>query len=379
MASNIRIGDIPTKLVYIYGEGSKKKIKRHMWDRIDVPIDEDVEVIPAFCTSATNNKSIETGKHWATKAIYKWDEKAQRSIQVSTQEPVIKAVDNKPLVGLKIVNLETHSQGGRAYKVVTNEGFYFDLREDVLLDTILRVGIQPGGVLDGEFLWARVGSQMKLIRANSELHKALKETTIRGKKKKIPNSELEVGTIYRTKSGITKVLLGFVDTKVYGKTQETYEYQRGSWAWGVNNRLIKPSKYYSRTQKNHGLWLELHNSEIDQKTFDTKLQSSGINTWGYSISKNHSFIESIGKLIVPTDVIQIKKEQAYTYIKNANAKYACLQLERFEPRRHDFYSSYVINASAFLNMVPTGTEMQTSQWCDILEERVQEDKGRENE
>jgi hypothetical protein len=30
-------------------------------------------------------------------------------------------------------------------------------------------------------------------------------------------------------------------------------------------------------------------------------------------------------------------------------------------------------------MVPTGTEMQTSQWCDILEERVQEDKGRENE
>ena len=109
-------------------------------------------------------------------------------------------MENKPISGLRVLSLEHRGQGGRAYKVVTPDGFYFDLREDILLDTMKTEGVAPGGILRGQYIWARVGAEMKLVRKGSELFRALLEASERSILSAIPLKQLKVGTVYETVS-----------------------------------------------------------------------------------------------------------------------------------------------------------------------------------
>lgn len=176
-------GSIPQKIRYYCRPKTKSQFS---WDDIDGGYSQ--EVIPAFCCEADNPKTNETAKSWASPSH--WDDKKWKAQIVE--------YDNSPIDGsrIKIIGLEHRSQGGRAYKVVIDNKYYFDFREDVLLDTILECGINKGGILNGEFIWGRVGSQMKLIRYNSELHKELLSAQKRKQLKKIPNKELVVGDLY---------------------------------------------------------------------------------------------------------------------------------------------------------------------------------------
>jgi len=188
-------GNIPERVTYFYSS-SKKLVTECYWDNPLLKAGwKGQEVIPAFCSNADNEKTCETGKRWA-------QDYSNKKVETLTR-------NNDPMP-IKILSLEKRNEGGRAYKIVTNENFFFDLREDVLLDTIINCEIVKG-VPTGKFIWATVGSEMKLVRVGSDLHKLLIESTEDGKKKKISQKDLEIGGIYRGKSKEKYVFVGFLD------------------------------------------------------------------------------------------------------------------------------------------------------------------------
>lgn len=76
-------------------------------------------------------------------------------------------IENDPYPMLTLVGLEIRGEGGRAYKVVTPDGYLVDLREDVLLECMFRNGVTKGRkgeppTLKGPFQWVVNGTQMKL-------------------------------------------------------------------------------------------------------------------------------------------------------------------------------------------------------------------------
>lgn len=206
-----KIDSIPEKLIYVYSKSTC--------------IDGEL-VYPTFIADANKPKTIETGTNWAE--IKEWD-KNNSGISVSKLE-----VNNSPVSKVRISSLEKRGRGGRAYKVIItlpnkSELFYVDLREDVLMDTILEKGIDKKGILKGDFIWARVDTDMKLIRVGSKLHDKMIEST-KLNSVKISKSKLEVGGVYSNKHH-TKVYLGeFATVNCTQKTIETIR-NNNNYSW----------------------------------------------------------------------------------------------------------------------------------------------------
>lgn len=69
---------------------------------------------------------------------------------------------NVPMTGLVIIGLEERGNGGRAFKVTyPGDNSLFDVREDQVLQAMINHGIQKGGILGGEWVWAMNHTQIK--------------------------------------------------------------------------------------------------------------------------------------------------------------------------------------------------------------------------
>lgn len=198
-------GNIPKSVTYF--AQSATEVGFSWEDDEDNKVTDKVKVRPAYCSDSDNKKTCETGKKWATIRSYNYDKR----VYEDEIPPVIETRDNAPMKGIRIVSLEVRAQGGRAYKVVTKDGFYFDLREDVLLDAMLFSSITKGE-LKGEYIWAKVGSQMKLVRVGSTLHTALVDADARHRSGPVKAGSLEAGQVYRMKNGDYRLYLGKVNT-----------------------------------------------------------------------------------------------------------------------------------------------------------------------
>lgn len=165
-----------------------------------------LKVKPVFISDSSNKKTNETGQTWANQR--QWDYKTQTWIEPLESNVVTRK--NEPFSGVKITGLEHRGNGGRAYKAVDENGYWFDVREDVILDTMFECGIDKDAVLNGEFIWCRIASQMKLVRVGSELHRAAIEANERRQNKVIPKSQLKFGHLYQTKAGNKFLYLGEV-------------------------------------------------------------------------------------------------------------------------------------------------------------------------
>jgi hypothetical protein len=189
MATRIK-GNIPKNLKIFARPPIKVTTK---WDDGD---DENemitAEVIPVFVADATNSKTQATGKTWAEQQF--WDYTTQTR-KVST--PCVPfEIPNTPFTSLQIISLEYRGQGGRAYKVRADGKYYVDLREDVLLDAMLNTGIVAGGFVRGEFIFAMVNSEMKVVRVGSSLHDRLVLATAEKAKPAIGVSGMVPGKVY---------------------------------------------------------------------------------------------------------------------------------------------------------------------------------------
>jgi len=130
-------------------------------------------------------------------------------------KPLIESFDNTEIDNIKVCCLDYRGNGGRAYKVIINDKFYVDMREDVILDTMITCGIEKEGILKGKYVWAKYGGNMKLVRVGSYSHSIYLKGKDPSEMKEIPKSEIVIGGIYRMKSGNTSMYLGKYKTYQY--------------------------------------------------------------------------------------------------------------------------------------------------------------------
>lgn len=341
------VGNIPENITFVYS--NKKKLESY-WENDALHAGwEGQEVTPAFCSDSANAKTLETGRSWASR---KWrhDDPTPQVCEYPHK--------NDPIVGLKVVSLEHRGEGGRAYKVLTPDNYYFDVREDVLMDTMLEVGISGGGILNGSFVWARVGSEMKLVRVGSKLHDALLVATADRQLKKIRYGDLQVGHIYAGKGADKFIFLGYVDTIFCEREEIRSGY--GGWSWG--NSRNEP-RQYTRTSR------EIKNGILLCKVVDYVKDNKHIcedNLYHLEIKTTHSYIKDIGTIDVPSDIISRVNSWANQYIishskdEHISRNYGAKNLQDYE----DEYFSY---RSSLLLAVPTGTPLVVSdKWKDYL-------------
>lgn len=278
MPTKTVVGNIPENVTYIYSHDQKLS---SYWE------DDSLHagfvgqtVTPAFCSDASNVKTLETGRSWAGAEHWDGNKRVKGVVKEITKK-------NDPIKGIKIVGLEIRSEGGRAYKVVTPDNYYFDVREDILMDTMIEAGISKGGILNGEYIWAKVGSAMKLVRVGSLLHKALIVATEDRSLKKLKHGELKFGHIYKGKGAKSYVFLGYVDTEKF--IQETVVKQ----SYGCKAKY----KYLQKEIRNGVLLME--HSAFIMSLFD----KGEMTPYGLEINNSHSFIKDIGEVAMPVDVV----------------------------------------------------------------------------
>ena len=274
------VGYIPERIVFIYGRPHDKKIAEDLLESAKVP---------AFVCAAENKKSRENGKNWV-RSSFRFKKTPYNLLEDEER--------NGPFTGIRICGLEKRAEGGRAYKALLPNTHYVDLREDVLLDTLMSVGISPGGVLNGEFVFASVSSQFKIVRVGSQLHAELVKSTEGKFAKKISNRDLKVGNIYEARSGATSVYLGKV---------KTIEIVGDRWS-GIRG-MRKPSTFH--------LWFEIISSynygyygekgkKPPQEKYDHSLKE-GSALGNFELKKTHNFIYDKGESNLSFNIDDIKR------------------------------------------------------------------------
>lgn len=256
----MRNGSIPAKLVIFL---RPEKTFQH-------PNGESLTTRPAYVGDAERDWCRERGSSWAEGP--RWS-KAKN--EVETLE-----VPNTPFEYLRIIDLDIRSEGGRAFKVLTAEGYLVDLREDALMDIMLHDGVEPGGLLRGKFLWVMNGSQMRIARVGSRIHQQLQAKTKTQAKKKIPLGDLVTGGIYRSASGNTAVYLGRAirDKKRYLAWVPLWNYQDRQEDFHLNDR-------YAVLTTSHSYIEQVEQMEIPPETYKRiERVESGGDGWNWDSS-----------------------------------------------------------------------------------------------
>lgn len=283
----ISSGSIPKMVSYIYSVPREVSVGCP-WDGAEFDNGELVGgkktlVYPTFVVDSENKKSLETARTWAQNL---YDNKGK-----SVRE---ESFSNDPIKKIAILSLEMRGNGGRAYKVLIDDKYYVDLREDVMVDAMLANGIQPGGILNGKFIWVKQGANTKLCRVDSELYKMIKEYQDRSSIKTIGKGDLEVGGVYATKRGDQGIFIGYVDT-VDGK--------------GVLQKKQMLFCNFNQYEKLNTLAKNIANKN---------------NYYNIDIKKSHSYIEKVNQVDIPEN--SISKIQKYS-MKDWEATFASMEKE----------------------------------------------------
>lgn len=180
-------GYIPEKVTYV--SSNTKEIDIYDSDDYRAKIIDTKTVTPSY--------PVEHGK--SLEAAIKW---------TGLKSPEIETFDNAPISGVQICDLVFRGNGGRAYKALLHGKYYVDLREDVLMDTIISCGIEKSGILLGKYVWAKLGTQMRLIREGSYIHSVLSTLKPASETKFIPDAKIKAGHIYKTRKSEFYVYFG---------------------------------------------------------------------------------------------------------------------------------------------------------------------------
>lgn len=271
-------GRIPEKMVaylrpkqsLMLGAGNPHNHWSFPLDNRETPGFARFDACQAFVVPVDSEAFQKSGLVWACGGQYHF--------QIQKPEDVVKVeFENKPFRSLRWVGIDSRSEGGVAYKVVTPEGWLVDLREDVVMECLFEGVIHPlssqsqgvGTYFTGEFVWAVMGSQSRLVLVGSKLYWELRESATRRTMQVISDGDLEVGGMYRSRKGEEFILLG----RGMGKGRKyLYKVMRG----GLRGRS----------------WQELVDEDVN-----VLCKPSVLPFWHYSGS--FTMVEKVGKVDVP--------------------------------------------------------------------------------
>ena len=110
---------------------------------------------PAFVTDFYAEYMAKKAREWASRVgVDEYDE----------------AILDAPVHrNLTVVGIDHRREGGVALKVITEQGWLVDLREEEFMEATL-TGSLRAGVITGEFVWTRGVTQMRLVRVGDKLY-----------------------------------------------------------------------------------------------------------------------------------------------------------------------------------------------------------------
>lgn len=337
MSAKVAIGSIPEKICYVFSREEEVYIGC-AWDVdwFDQSKNKKVQVLPAFPIEDGDEKAQLRAIQWAEKAYYNQPVKEKAQIDV---------VENKPIHGVRVCSVEHRGQGGRAYKAIINK-YYVDLREDVLMDTILQSGIAAGGVLLGEYIWAKVSGQMKLVRMGSELHRLIAEFDSKKDIKPIGKDELEIGGVYQTRKKEKSIFLGYVNTIIFSikGDEDSDRYSDTVISFDLNHKTIKKAM----------LFYEVNDFDsLEKNVKDIKLVDS---QYRFKIKKSHNFIEKADQVEVPENIVSFLRTRAQKQVKEYILEYTGHKEPEHFDNRFDSWGlrNQIIYESDHLNLSEYG-------------------------
>lgn len=229
------------------------------------------KVIPAFCSDSDNKKTIETGRSWARENRYsnRGIDNTSKIEEFSFKNEIIKEVE--------LVSLEKRSEGGRAWKVLVYGHYYFDLREDVLLDILLTDTVK-NGIIKAGLIWTKIGSQMKLVRWGSELYQMAIDSGNRKESKNIKNPE--IGGVYENRKGEQFLYLGKVKTKKEKIIDVSGQLWLGIPTYNKDKELLDKYDYVETNYRTDRktlkyYFLSSYSEVVKSKAVITKLEQTG--------------------------------------------------------------------------------------------------------
>lgn len=291
-------GYIPEKILYVCKQSESITPKFSDTDEEFF----STSAMPAFPVDPTRENTVESARKWAQGYGYNSKDEVHKEVEMP----------NEPIYEVQIVDLEIRGEGGRAYKAIVHGSFLVDIREDVILEAMLEKGIRQGNFISCNFIWCRVGTQMKLVRNGSSLHKAVQKAHILKQQKKVSTKNLVAGTIYQNIQGKC-IFLGFVktaDLKLHYVNKRTSFFNRdndGSY-YAIEGR--------SKIEKRQ-LWLDLNYKE-DLDNMDATDVITRVKESGYSLDMNKSKTvypcDDHTPIELPEDVIDQIKAHKLKYV-----------------------------------------------------------------
>jgi hypothetical protein len=347
--SKVAVGSIPEKITYVFSEQQEVAVGCEWdiswYDNDDGPKTVKQKVTPAFPVDSKDDKTMKRAIDWATQDGWDYSSNKRKVKKHDTKE-----VENKPLSNVKVLSLEQRGQGGRAYKALI-DNFYVDLREDVLMDTLLQSGVEPGGLLKGEYVWAKMGSQMKLVRVGSELHRLVVEFDSKKDIKPVGKADLEVGGVYQDRKKNKAIFVGYVNTVVFKSLSDKPSYQR---------RGEKVTFDFKQTTiKKAMLFYELYDFEKMEKNIKEMKKSE--RDYSYKIKKSHTYIEKTDQVKIPDDIIEYLRNKAVKEAKEKVLEYTGHRNPKDNYQRIDgpYLEEHIAYASDHLNLYPyNGKEVE---------------------
>jgi len=214
--------------------------------------DKTIVATHAFIADSANKKNIETGLRWASRDNYQYDPVKQQYIKLPSESPIEVECGTftVPYLFLYAEDSRTggHFKGGHVWKAVfpldrekEDDFVAIDLRDDVLLDCIQNAKIDKGWIIS-DFIFARVGSNMKVLRVGSKEYIEMVKQTQFKKQSKLTNNDLVYGGLYKSK----------VETLIYcGRVNK----------WNVKSTYNSMYSYYSGGLRTLQEWYLLDDPE----------------------------------------------------------------------------------------------------------------------
>jgi len=347
MSNKVVIGYFPKEICYI------SSIKREIGVGCEWDMDHGAnannkteEVVPAFPVDNNDEKSLLTANNWAVSDIRM--QCRQETDKNKHPLPTKEIIDNNSITGIRLLSIEQRGNGGRAYKALVNN-YLVDVREDVVMDTMLQEGIEAGGILKGEFVWAKCGAQMKLVRKGSELYKLIAEFESKKDKKPVSKKTLEVGGIYRTKKKESYIYIGNIDSVSFSLPDikvAPYWDSTASQKYENDNSCLAFTK---KSVKNRMLFYKLYNSETLEEGIKLLLNPNSY--YRFDVKQSHTLIEKIDQVDLDENIInnlsicfaKIVKERILEYTGHVKQKkYVKLSLRNL--------ANFICYNSIYLNM-----------------------------
>jgi hypothetical protein len=239
-------------------------------------------------SDAKNKGTCETGAQWLKNHRRYYDN--NKKAYVESNDIKEEKRNNDPF-SIQIINLEHRGNGGRAYKVVTENGYYVDLREDVLLDVIKQSTVNHGRP-GCQFIWGKVNAEMKLVRTGSELHDALLLASEVGSTKVIKSRDLVPGHLYQSKGGEKQIFIGWVDYEIL-KEQAGRYYDQPRIAASLEP--VKKEMLFLNVASAH------NRMEEGENLFLKVLNDPHFNPYCLELRTTHSFRLDIGQFNIGED------------------------------------------------------------------------------